>query len=161
MPVYYTAWQGIVLNAGDNVSFISKPNAATGSSFQHVIDFFSSSNASPYYSWFAQGGSDCNGNFNGLVNVNIPVNGTYYYRIRPLNPNASGAVYLDYIKNGVSEGIVQAPVAGGRLYVGANYFTPVNYFTCNTTGGNPLMWLEDHTYGAPGKMIAWNNRPIL
>ena len=155
MPVYYTTLQGIELNVGDTISITTRPTAATGNFFEHVIDLYYSSNPASF-SWFSYGGYGYSGYFEGLKNIIIPATGTYFLRIRPLNSNSSGMVDIKYLINSMNLGQLNAIVAGNRLYVGSNYSSPVNFFTCNTTDGVPVMWLEDHTYSAPGRIIAWN-----
>ena len=137
VPVYYTTRLNYSFTAGQTVSI-----KTAGSGFEHVIEFFSTSNPASY-SWTSYSSG------NGSLNVTIPISGSYILRLRTYRQYQSGLVNLTVNNNSYANCVV----AGTGLAISGSYST--NFFTCKS-GGDTWLFLEDNS-SIPGKIRAYND----
>ncbi len=144
MPLQYTTFKSFNLQAGQYYTFSA---TASNINYEFVIEVFNAQTPNAY-SWSLYGKG------NATIQVQTPVSGIYYVRIRAYNQLTTGSVTLKAVNNQYT--YTNCPVGGNALTVNGSISGPRNFFTCNVTAGTiACIWVEEGT-AVPGKITGYN-----
>lgn len=132
LPIYYTTYKTYSFTAGQNVSV----KTTTTNAYEHIIELFQSDNPASY-TWAA-----ISSGYSASLNVQVPVSGLYYIRVRAYRQYIPGLVGLN-INNGQYV-FSNCPVQSSGVATSSP--TGANYFTCKLTGGDTRLWLEYESF---------------